>query len=178
MTYPGIIFSVVIGGVLTLLGTLLANFLQYRSEQRKRRRERVEERLAEVRGHLMACYEFADWMSILTLSREELEQRGQLEGFIQLTEIVSDSDYFRRLESPPVKAYPLVFFVEDKELLQWFERINALVGWIYFNHQGVIGGGKGVVEREQVMLFRHRCKELKELVVKAGARLDELLDKV
>jgi hypothetical protein len=162
----GIIFSVVIGGVLTLLGTLLANFLQYRSEERKLRKEQAKERFREVRRYLTACLDFVDLISIPTTMGPDHFGQHEMREWIRLV-----SEHFDSLKSLPVNGSARVLFVEDEEVLQGLKQIDELRLLFYLNYQGLIKNG-------QMIPYDDKREELKKLSVRVGVRLDELLDKI
>jgi len=158
-------FSVLIGGAITLLGTLLAHYLQYRSEQRRLRKERIKERFAEVRRYLTACLEFADLVSIPTTLGEKFEQR-QYKEWIKLM-----SDHLDNWKSLPASGSARVLYVEDEKLLQCLKQIDTFRMLFYINYREFIDKG-------QMIHLEDEIEELKGLAVKAGARLDKLLDKI
>jgi hypothetical protein len=164
----GTIFSVLVGGVIALLGTLLANYLQYRSEQRRLRRERIEERIAEVRRYLVSCLEFADFTSIPTRAK----QLGDVFGLSQFEEWNKlASDLIANIHSLPARGSARVLFIEDKEVLQLLERFDMLKLTFFFYYRSFIR------DREIEPLEDER-EELKELAAEIGSRLDRLLDEI
>ena len=164
----GTIFSVLAGGVIALLGSLLANYLQYRSERRRLRRERTKERFAEVRHYLISCLEFADWMS-LPANIKKVGDDFESSQFEEWMELVSD--HFDSVKSLPAGGSSRVIFVEDKEVLQLLERLDILKRRFFSYYRSFIR------DREIKSLEDER-KELKELAAEIGARLDGLLDEV
>ena len=162
----GIIFSVVIGGVLTLLGTLLANYLQYRSEERKLKKERAKERFEEVRHYLTACLEFVDLVSTPTVLGPDKFGRNVFDEWIKLV-----ADHLDTWRSLPVSGSARVLFVEDEELLQGLKQIDDLRLSFYINYRELVTKG-------QMMQLDDEREELQKLAARVGARLDDLLDKI
>jgi len=61
----GTIMAVVVGGPLSLLGTVLANYLQYCREREDRKKDRMRER---VQRYLAVFLELADWVCVVASS--------------------------------------------------------------------------------------------------------------
>lgn len=161
-----IVFSVIVGGGLTLLGTLLANHLQYRSERRRAKRERARERFAEVRRYLTACLQFADLISIPTTMGPEDFGASEAKEFVKLV-----SDHLDEWNSLPVSTSAKVIFVEDEKVLQWIKRMNELRLYFYLNYRTLIKEG-------QMISLDDERKELQDLAAKVSARLDQLIDRI
>jgi hypothetical protein len=168
MNYYETIFSVVIGGVMALLGSLLANYLQYLSERRGLRREQIKERIAEVRRYLVSCLEFADF----TVIPARVEQLGDHFGPKQLEEWNEfASDLITSIHSLPARGSARVLFIEDKEVLQLLERFDMLRLKFFLYYRSFL-------KDKKIESLEDERKELKELGAEIGARLDKLLDEI
>jgi len=167
VTELGTVLAIVIGGSITLLGTLLANYLRYRAEKRDRKRERLSERMSEVRRFVMACADFADTICLpLQLMGEKW---GEAE-YEEWKEMVSDqAQSWRRL---PAGGSSVVIFVEDDQLMGLLRDIARFTARFYVYYRWLVAGrwvpDKAVSERD----------ELRSIAAKARSRMDELVDKV
>ena len=163
----GTALAVVVGGSITLLGTLLANYLRYRAEKRDRKRERLSERMSEVRRFVMACLDFADTICLpLQLMGEKW---GEAE-YDEWKEMVSDqAQLWARL---PAGGSSVVVFVEDDQLMELLREIARLTARFYVYYRWLVAGrsvpDKAVSERDQ----------LRDFAEEARSRMDELVDKV
>jgi hypothetical protein len=160
----GTILSVVIGGTVTLLGTIVANCLQYRSEERRSRKERAKERFEEVRHYLTVCLEFVDLVSIPSALGPDQFGESQLREWRELIR-----DHFDTWKSLPVSGSARVLFVQDEEVLQWLKRVDVLRALFWINYQSL-------AQTAQMKRLGKECEELQQLAAKIGARLDKLLD--
>jgi hypothetical protein len=161
-----IIFSVLIGGVLTLLGTLLANFLQFRTEQRRVKIEITKERLSEVRRYISACLEYVDLMSIpTTLGPKGFEK----DAFKEWMENV-DANY-QAWKNLPASGSARVLLVDDREILADLAEIDKFRVKFYANYLNMI-------DRGTMLQLDDSREELKELATKVGKRLDKMLDEI
>jgi hypothetical protein len=162
----GTIFSVIIGGVLTLLGTLLANYLQYRSEKRESQRERAKERFAEVRRYLEACLQFADSVSIPARIGPEKFDPKKANEWIALM-----ADLCESWKSLPVNTAARVIYIEDEKTLQWLKQVDTIKLLFYFNYQDFI-------HTRILVNLEDRLQELQQLAAQISARLDQLFDQI
>lgn len=161
-----IIFSVIVGGILTLLGTFLGNYLQYRSEERRSKKERTKERFKEVRRYLAACLGFADLISIPATLGPQGFGASEAKEFLDLV-----SSHLDEWKSLPVSSSARVIYVEDETVLQWLKRIDELRLSFYLNYRSLI-------EEGQMIRLEDKRKELLDLSSKASARLDQLVDRI
>jgi len=163
--YP-VILSVLIGGAITLAGTILANHLEHRSQQRAFKKELAKERLAEVRRYISACLEFVDLISIPTiLGPGDCDRRSVAEWIGHINR------HFEKWESLPVAGSARVLFVSDPEILEGLTRIDSIRLRFYHYYLDLIDG------RKQVPVDGQR-EELKEIAERIGKRLDEVLEKI
>ena len=161
------IFSVLIGGILTLIGTLLANFLQFRSEQRRLKTELTKERLTEVRRYISTCLEFVDLVSIPnTFGPEQFQRDSYAEEWVSIV-----SEFFEKWKALPVNGSARVLFVSDKEILDGLAQIDKIKIGFYLDYLNVIEKGK-IIQRDE------KREELKEISIKIGKRLDKILDEI
>lgn len=161
-----IVFSVIVGGALTLLGTLLGHYLQYRSERRSARKQRTRERFRGVRRYLSVCLQFADLISIPATVRSPEFGVREMKEFGEL--VASHLDEWNSL---PVSSSARVIFIDDEEVLQWLKEMDEIRLRFYLNYRSLIKEGRMIDLEEQ-------REELKELAAKASARLDELADRI
>ena len=160
-----IIFSVCIGGVLTLIGTLLANYLQFRSEEHRRKNEVTKERLAEVRRYLEICLEYADMVSIpTTLGPEHFGKRSFDEWITHMRK------HLEKWETLPISGSARVLYTNDKIILEGLSKIDKLRLVFYANYLNMIDKG-------QMVHLKDQLEELKNDAKTVGKRLDELLEK-
>lgn len=157
------IFSVCIGGLLTLLGTLLANFLQYRSEERKRKIERKKERFAEIRRYLAVCLEFAD---LTTIPATMGEERFDHNAFDEWEDLINKHQ--KKWESLPVHGSGRVLYVDDKKIIDWLSKIDQLKIFFYAHYYVMI-------KDREIVSPKEKLDELKDLTQKVSNRLDVLL---
>ncbi len=161
-----IVFSVLIGGILTLLGTLLANFLQYRLEQRAQKREREKERISEVRRYIITCLEFVDLVSIPTsLGLEDFGKDARAEWASSVEE------HHEKWKNLPISGSARVLFVDDKEILDGLAEIDKMRIRFYLNYLDML-------EKSQMTLLDEKREELKKVAAKVGKRLDKIVDEI
>jgi len=158
-----IVFSVLIGGILTLLGTLLANFLQFRSEQRRLKTELAKERLAEVRRYISECLKFVDLVSIPTTLGPKQFQKDAYEEWVSAM-----SEHFEIWKTLPVNGSARVLYVSDKEILEGLAQIDKLKTGFYIQYLSMI-------ENRKMLQLDEKREELKEIAMKIGQRLDKIL---
>jgi hypothetical protein len=166
MIDPAIVFSVIVGGGLTLIGTLLGTYLQYRSEERRSRKERTKERFKEVRRYLAVCLGFADLISTPTTMGPQSFGSGETKEFLDLV-----SSHLDEWKSLPVSSSARVLYVEDEKVLQWLKQIDELRLTFYLNYRSFI-------EHGQMIRLEDKRKDLQDLSAKVSARLDQLVDRV
>jgi len=161
-----IVFSVLVGGILSLLGTLLANLLQYRSEQRRQKKELTKERLSEVRRYIITCLEFVDLVSIpTTLGPDDF-------GADALAEWESSiKEHHEKWKSLPASGSARVLFVNDKEIIDGLAQIDKLRIRFYLNYSDMIGKG-------EMALLDEKREELKKVATRVGQRLDKFIDEM
>jgi len=166
----GTILAVVVGGGLSLLGTLLANYLQYRRERRARERERLRERCAEVRRYVIRLLRLVDLLFDVAEAHEKGEEQKLRRGSSELRQRLDD--YWQSWDYSPVEGSPLVMFVYDHEL-------TAILADIDVVSDGVAAAMKEYMEdgvtREHVDKLRD---ELRDLAEQASRRMDQLEDNV
>jgi hypothetical protein len=161
-----IVFSVLMGGILTLLGTLLANFLQYRAEQRRMKTVLAIERLAEVRRYISVCLEFVDLVSIPTVLGVEnfgADTFAEWESSIK--------EHHEKWKDLPSSGSARVLFVSDKEILDGLIQIDKLRIIFYFNYLDMI-------EKRKMSQLDEKRNELKDIAIKVGLRLDKILSEI
>jgi hypothetical protein len=160
-----IVFSVLIGGILALLGTLLANFLQYRSEQRHLKTELAKERFTEVRRYISTCLEFVDLVSIPTsLGTEDFGQESYAEWVIIIKE------HYEKWKALPVSGSARVLFTNDKEILDGLTQIDKIRIDFYLNFRNMI-------DKRKMIQLDDKREEIKRIAQKIGQRLDKILEK-
>jgi hypothetical protein len=161
-----IVFSVLIGGILSLLGTLLANLLQSRSEQRRLKTELAKERLAEVRRYISTCLEFVDLVSIPTTLGSKNFGKDAFAEWIKNVD-----EHLEKWRDLPASGSARVLLVADKEILEELAQIDKLRIRFYLNYLDMIDKGK-------MIQLDDKREELKEIAIKAGQRLDKILDDI
>jgi len=160
-----ILFSVCIGGVLTLLGTLLANYLQYRSEERKLRKARTIENLKEIRRYLVACLDFADSVSIPTTYGINKFGETEIKEWLEIM-----THRLNEWKSLPASGSARVLYTADGEILKGLEKIDQIRVMFLLNYQAIIHG-------ELIAQLDSEREELKRIAAHLNSRLDELFDK-
>jgi hypothetical protein len=166
MINPEIVFSVLVGGILTLLGTLLAHFLQFRSERRRLRTELAKERLAEVRRYISICLEYVDLVSIPTTLSPKGFGKDAFDEWIK-----SIDEHLKEWGNLPASGSARVLLVDDEEILEGLAQIDKLRILFYLNYLDMIDKG------EMIQLDDKR-EELKEIAMKVGKHLDKILDEI
>ena len=158
------ISAVLVGGVITLLGTLVANYLQHRAEKRERRRQRLEQRLEEVRRYVMNVLRFAD----LVCDGARIENQPDLHfsHWVQSVRECVDQWGYR-----PVSGSPLVLFVADEELRALVEEFGSTGEELLGAFAELMSTGTFM---EEAITVRERLKHLAE---RATKRADELVDR-
>jgi hypothetical protein len=157
--------AVMLGGVLALLGTLLANFLQYRAEIRNRRREILLQRLNEIRRYIQACLEFADLAYRPMILGSHLFRPEDTKDWI--LEITRELEQWRTL---PVKGSARVLYTDDPDLLRVLRQIDGLTFQFYLNAKLAYESGKMADTDDKL-------EELKTTASKASSILDRLMTK-
>ncbi|HBG75014.1 MAG: hypothetical protein A2X25_07065 [Chloroflexi bacterium GWB2_49_20] len=161
-----IIISVLIGGILTLLGTLLANYLQYRSEQRHRKKELAKERFSEVRRYLITCLEFVDLVSIPTsIGLENFDSVALAEWENSVKE------HHEKWKNLPVSGSARVLFVGDKQILDGLSQIDKLRIRFYLNYLDM-------TDKRKMILLDEQREELKRIAASVGKHLDKVIDEI
>jgi hypothetical protein len=156
------VFAVCIGGILTLLGTLLSNYLQFRTEQRHLKKERFETRFAEVRRYLVLCLRFGDLIAKPPQGKFE-----SVEWQVWTKEVLELVTEWRTL---PVFGSARVLFVDDKEILANLQKMDSLwPGFLAYSEAKFTLSEPISPDVKQ---------QLKSLCAEVGARLDAILDSV
>jgi len=157
-----IVFSVCLGGLLTLLGTLLANYLQYRSEERKLRKARTVENLKEIRRYLVACLDFADSVSIPTTYGINNFGGSEAKEWIEIM-----THRFNEWKSLPASGSARVLYTADEEILKGLKQIDQIRVMFLLNYQAIIHG-------EPIAHLDSEREDLKRIAAQLNSRLDEL----
>jgi hypothetical protein len=165
-----VIFSVFIGGVLTLLGSLLANYLQYRTEKRNWKKERITERHGEVRKYMAYCLDFVDMVSkpnfiVNTWGVEKITPAS-----IQWINNQS-RELLNKINTLPVKGSSRVLYIDDDEIRKTLESIDGLLFLFTMSYDKLF-------EKGIVLDLEDKRSELKKLAEIVNKRLDYLVDKL
>ena len=166
MTEWQILVSIMLGGAITLIGTLLSNWLQYRAEARNLKRGRLQERFDKIREYLCS------WLHMVNLvvTWEEFEKtegvKDAVEGLIK-----------RELEALlelPVKPYTYHLYVRDRQALMLMSQFESLTTWFGAHSYELVRGQRPTNMPE----LRERQQALRDLTSKVSERLDKLLESV
>jgi hypothetical protein len=158
-----IIFSVIIGGAITLIGSLLATVLEERRQARNRRRDRTIERYLEVRGFIQASLEFADIAYQPRKLGPELFGQGQAREWLE--DLRGILQQWRTL---PVRGSARALYVDDEELLKLLGQLDNLTFLFYLN-------AKELFDRGRMADLDDKLTELRNAATAASQRLDELI---
>jgi len=124
--------SAIIGGAFVLFGTVVANWLQYRSQLREFKRERLKERFVEVEHYLCACLEFLD---LVTQYRDRASEFGSTFLYpdsVQHEEwAVAMGRQRESWASLPARGSARMLLVPDAEVRRKMEEIERLRSSIY-----------------------------------------------
>ena len=166
----GILFAVLVGGVMTLLGTLLANYLEYRAERRERRRERLEQRLDEVRHYVMRILRGVD---LLCDATEEVAA-GLAAGSTAATVLRRRAQKYLESEEyyHPVGGSAAAFFVHDDDLRDLLVKIDRVWSGVHEAWQGSL---RNEDVEEDIPALRDELAKLAETVSK---RMDWLVETI
>ena len=159
-----IILPILLGGALTLLGTLLANYLSYRAQAKDRRRQMLVDRLNEVRRFIQACLEFAD--VAYRPKRLGLEIAVRQEKAEWVAELTEELNTWKHL---PVKGSARALYTDDKDLLETLSKLDSLAFIFYLNARMAFQGGK-------IADIDDKYEEIKTVATQASRVVDRLIN--
>ena len=159
----GTILSIVIGGAITLLGTLLSTWLQHHAERRELKRERLKEEFAKIREYLRSSLNLAN----LFVSLRGIETDDPLVTEDFMKQFLKEYECWISL---PVSSVTWFLFTEDKETIEYLGEFAGLM-------TSIVNKVSGPFEMDPKVID-HTEKRLKELAGKVNTRLNVLLGEV
>jgi hypothetical protein len=157
------VLSIVLGGTLALLGTLLANYLSERVQAKERQRQVLTDRLIEVRRFIQACLEFVD--IAYRPKRLGLAMGERLDRAEWIAELTDELNTWKRL---PVKGSARALYTDDPDLLIELNKLDELAFLFYLNAKIAYQEGK-------IAEIDDKYEDIKAVAARASSIVDNLI---